>query len=118
MRLETAPNVSVAPLVENELSEDLSFSPAFQALLKKGISAAQDGERAQARTLLITATEIAPRSEDAWMWLASISEYPEELLAFLNNVLDVNPDNQRAAEWRNRVSCRNRVDSRFRSVVS
>ncbi len=100
MRLETAPNVSVAPLVENELSEDLSFSPTFQALLKKGISAAQDGERVQARTLLITATEIAPRSEDAWMWLASISEYPEELLAFLNNVLDINPDNQRAAEWR------------------
>ena len=99
MRLETAPNVSAAPLVENELSEDLSFSPAFQALLKKGISAAQDGERVQARTLLITATEIAPRSEDAWMWLASISEYPEELLAFLNNVLDINPDNQRAAEW-------------------
>ena len=99
MRLEFEPNVSATPLVENELSDELSVSPAFQALLKKGISAAQNGERVQARTLLVTATEIAPRSEDAWMWLASISEYPEELLAFLNHVLDINPDNNRAAKW-------------------
>ena len=100
MRLEFTPNVSATPLVENELSEELSVSPAFQALLKKGIAAAQNGDRVQARTLLITASEIAPQSEDAWMWLASISENPEELLTFLDNVLDINPGNDRAVEWR------------------
>lgn len=35
------------------------------------------------------------------MWLASISEYPEELLAFLDRVLSINPDNTRAVDWRN-----------------
>ncbi|HYJ90844.1 MAG TPA: response regulator, partial [Pyrinomonadaceae bacterium] len=38
-------------------------------------------------------------SENAWLWLASISEYPEELLVFLNNVLDINPQNERALQW-------------------
>ncbi|MEO7539693.1 MAG: response regulator, partial [Pyrinomonadaceae bacterium] len=53
-----------------------------------------------ARTLLMQASEIDPNSQEAWMWLASISDYPEELLALLNRVLDIVPDNARALEWR------------------
>lgn len=102
MRLEFEPNVTAFPLIENELFDDVNgFELTDVAeLLKKGISAAQNGERELARNLLFRATEIDSRSEDAWMWLASISEYPEELLAFLNNVLEINPENERAGEWR------------------
>ena len=40
------------------------------------------------------------RVEDAWMWLASISDYPEELMAFSNRVLAINPRKfERAVEW-------------------
>lgn len=67
--------------------------------LREGIQAAQSGDRARARTSLLRATELDPSSESAWLWLASISEYPEELLVFLNNVLDINPHNGRALEW-------------------
>ena len=49
--------------------------------------------------MLMRVTEADPNNESAWLWLASISEYPEELLIFLNNVLDINPDNERAIEW-------------------
>jgi twitching motility two-component system response regulator PilG len=101
MRLEFEPNVTAIPLVENELFDDepAPRPPEFEILLKKGIAAAQSGEREVARALLGHCAEMEPRSEDAWMWLASVSDYPEELLAFLQNVLQINPANERAVEW-------------------
>jgi CheY-like chemotaxis protein/tetratricopeptide (TPR) repeat protein len=68
-------------------------------MLRSGIKAAQEGNRSDARHFLMQATELEPKNENAWLWLASISEYPEELLIFLNNVLRVNPKNERALEW-------------------
>jgi len=101
MRLEFEPNVAAIPLVENEAFEHLGHREQhdLDSLLKKGISAAQCGDRSLARRLLTEAAEVDPASETAWMWLASISEYPEELLAFLDHVLDINPANEKAAEW-------------------
>lgn len=101
MRLEFEPKVAVMPLAGNGLSEEVpvSASPEFKTMLKKGIDAAKNGDRDAARTFLMEASEIEPLNEDAWMWLASISEYPEELFAFLNNVLTINPSNVRAKTW-------------------
>ena len=56
-----------------------------------GIRAAQSGDRVNARIALQRATELDDANENAWLWLASISEYPEELIAFLENVLAINP---------------------------
>ncbi len=67
--------------------------------LREGVQAAQAGDRGRARTALLRAAELDPSSESAWLWLASISEYPEELMVFLNNVLEINPHNGRALEW-------------------
>jgi len=101
MRLEFEPNVTAIPLVENEMFDDgpVPGSHGFQEMLKKGISAAQNGDRDAARSLLARSTELDPKNEEAWMWLASVSDYPEELLAFLQNVLEINPSNERAIEW-------------------
>lgn len=68
-------------------------------LLAEGIRAARAGDRAKARVSLLRSVELDKQSESSWLWLASISEYPEELLVFLTNVLDINPENQRAIEW-------------------
>ncbi len=69
-------------------------------LLNAGIRSVQAGDRMEARVALLKVTELEPENESAWLWLASISEYPEELLVFLNNVLAINPDNARASEWK------------------
>lgn len=94
MRLEF--EQSVHPDVIPVMSE-----PAFEptAALKKGISAAQAGDRVLARQLLEQVVRSDEHSAEAWMWLASIAEYPEELLACLDNVLDIDPGNERAADW-------------------
>ncbi len=100
MRLEFDTAVSAPPLA-NETDRAGSVDTAeVKSTLNQGIKAAQAGNRAQARTSLLRATELDPRNENAWLWLASISEYPEELLGFLNHVLDINPENQRATEWK------------------
>lgn len=72
---------------------------AYETILGKGIAAAKDGDRETAREFLTEAAELNAFGEDAWMWLASISEYPEELVAFLTNVLTINPENEQAKKW-------------------
>ena len=98
MRLEFEPNSSALPFVENEVAGQ-NASSDVERMLREGVRAAQEGKRAEARAMLLRVTEADADSENAWLWLASISEYPEELLVFLNNVLRINPHNERALEW-------------------
>jgi CheY-like chemotaxis protein len=98
MRLEFEPNTSVVPFIENEVA-DQGVSSEVERMLREGVKAAQEGKRSEARNLLLRVTEADANNENAWLWLASISEYPEELLVFLNNVLRVNSTNERALEW-------------------
>ncbi|MEP7149066.1 MAG: response regulator, partial [Acidobacteriota bacterium] len=100
MRLEIDTTVSAPPLADETGILENGNSTEVKTVLNQGIKAAQAGNRAQARTSLLRATELDPRIENAWLWLASISEYPEELLGFLNHVLEINPENKRATEWR------------------
>ncbi|HMS08077.1 MAG TPA: response regulator [Pyrinomonadaceae bacterium] len=102
MILEQEPAVA-----SNSVTEESPFvsSPGdlfseSEDYLRQGIRNAQAGNRNDARVALLRSVELNPGSENAWLWLASISEYPEELLGFLNHVLEINPANQRAIEWR------------------
>jgi len=101
MRLELEQTATSFPPIDKQVS----FSPMnggsnFEQILSQGISAAQSGNRSQARILLQYAVELDKNSEAGWLWLASISEYPEELLVFLDHVLKINPKNTRAGEWK------------------
>lgn len=102
MRLDFDSVASTLPPINSGSFEDSGFPDenGLDSLLKKGVAAAQNGNRDSARKLLSQASAIDPQCEDAWMWLASISDYPEELLAFLDRVLSINPENSRAIEWR------------------
>jgi CheY-like chemotaxis protein len=103
MKLELDSKTSAPTIAENDfLNEtgDTADQIDLTELLNEGIKAAQSGRRAEARSFLLTVTESEPDNEAAWLWLASISEYPEELLGFLNNVLGINPENERAETWR------------------
>ena len=102
MKLDFESNTSTFAPVGGDFSERVESdnnSAEVSKMLREGIEAAQNGKTSEARSLLLRATEAAPNNEKAWLWLASISEYPEELLVFLNNVLRINPENERALEW-------------------
>src|SRR5215210_647580 len=102
MKLEFEPNASTFSSVESDFLKDAKAeetSAEVFEMLNAGIKAAQEGRRNEARNLLLRVTEMDSENENAWLWLASISEYPEELLVFLNSVLDINPENERAQEW-------------------
>jgi CheY-like chemotaxis protein/Tfp pilus assembly protein PilF len=98
MRLEFESNASDFTPV-NGTAPTPNNQEKFAEYLNSGVKAAQAGDRKTARKNLMSALDIDPQSENAWLWLASISEYPEELLVFLNNVLDINPKNERALQW-------------------
>ncbi len=101
MRLDLEPNPSQIVYSESASTGMFTEDNAAEAanFLREGIKAAQTGNRVSARTSLLRAAELDPRNESAWLWLSSISEYPEELLVFLTNVLEINPLNARALEW-------------------
>ena len=101
MRLELEPNPSQTVYPETASTEISAEERAEEASrhLREGIRSAQTGNRSVARASLLRAAELDPRNESAWLWLSSISEYPEELLVFLTNVLEINPLNARALEW-------------------
>jgi CheY-like chemotaxis protein len=100
MRLEIEPNVA-PPALSNDLgaADLLAANSGIEQKLKSAIAAAQSGDPNTARVLLFKVTEQDPSNVDAWLWLASISEYPEELLGFLVKVLEIDPQNQRARQW-------------------
>ena len=102
MKLEfesTSSTVSFAEEQAVEKTNPANYTEDISQTLQAGIKAAQEGKRGEARQFLLQVTEAEPENENAWLWLASISEYPEELLGFLQNILAVNPKNTRALEW-------------------
>src|SRR5215213_1598173 len=99
LELESTATITQSPFAANSLSGSDFDAAKINEMLKAGIDAAKEGNRAEARALLLRVTENQPDNETAWLWLASISEYPEELLVFLSNVLNINPNNERALEW-------------------
>jgi twitching motility two-component system response regulator PilG len=66
------------------------------ALLREGIVAGKEGNKPLARRLLRKVTELDPRSELAWLWLAGVAEQPQDTVACLQRVLEINPSNERA----------------------
>jgi CheY-like chemotaxis protein len=64
--------------------------------LDQGIAAAREGDWEAAQPLLRELTEIDPKNELGWLWLAAVSESEQETLTYLERVLELNPDNRRA----------------------
>ncbi|HVO43150.1 MAG TPA: hypothetical protein VMT34_11020 [Aggregatilineales bacterium] len=67
-------------------------------LLRAGIQAAKDKDKAEARRLLEQVIEKDETNETAWMWLATVVETPREQRICLENVLEINPRNERAKQ--------------------
>ncbi len=64
--------------------------------LHQAVELAQAGQRDQARQLLLQFLQNEPNHEVAWLWLASVAGDQVEYQRALNEVLRINPTNQRA----------------------
>jgi hypothetical protein len=76
----------------------VSEEQSIQQLMRDGIEAARAGDKATARDKFEQITEVDENNEKAWFWLASVVETDEEKRVCLNNVLVINPDNERAQQ--------------------
>lgn len=74
-----------------------------QELLQLGIQAARQGNRAAARRLLLQVVDQDPNNELAWIWMASVAETVVERRNYLERVLEINPNNERAKQALSRL---------------
>ncbi len=75
-----------------------SVSPTPEELLQRGITAAREERRGEARRCLQQVLALDPLNEEAWLWLGRIASDPRSALAYFTQVLDINPQNQRARD--------------------
>ncbi len=67
-----------------------------QVALAEAITAAKLGQLQLARRLLAELVERDPNNENAWLWIAALSEDKQQAMAALDRVLQINPNNQQA----------------------
>jgi hypothetical protein len=72
------------------------MSANVDAMVREGIRAYRAGNKSEARALLMKAVELDEYNEQAWLWLSATVETPEEQRTCLENVLVINPNNERA----------------------
>jgi hypothetical protein len=66
------------------------------AMVRAGAQAYRNGNKSEARALLERAIEIDEYNESAWLWLSAVVDAKDDQRTCLENVLTINPDNERA----------------------
>jgi hypothetical protein len=74
------------------------MSANVEAMVREGINAFKGGRKDEARALLLKATELDQYNEDAWLWLSGLMDTPDDQRTCLENVLAINPNNERASQ--------------------
>ncbi len=70
---------------------------------KQAVAAFKDGRREEARDLLMDIVDKDERHEQAWLYLSALVETVEEQQICLENVLEINPNNDRARKGLEKV---------------
>ncbi len=70
---------------------------SLEGMLSQGKDAVQGGDKAAAWSLLTRLIRADPRNEAAWLLLSDVVDAPEDQQICLENVLVLNPHNERAA---------------------
>jgi hypothetical protein len=74
------------------------MSANVEAMVREGINAYKAGRKEEARALLLKATELDQLNEQAWLWLSGLMDSVEDQRTCLENVLAINPNNERAKQ--------------------
>lgn len=73
-------------------------SANVDGMLREGVNALKSGRRDEARALLLRAVELDQYNEEAWLWLSGVLDSLEDQRTALENVLSINPSNERASQ--------------------
>ncbi len=72
------------------------MSANVEGMVREGANAAKAGRRDEARSLLQKAVELDQYNEEAWLWLSGVVDSIDDQRTCLENVLSINPDNDKA----------------------
>jgi tetratricopeptide (TPR) repeat protein len=73
-------------------------------LIQQGINAYKSGDKENARKLLIAATKQFPNDEQSWGWLYNVCKTDHERIQCLQQVLRINPQNEKASQLLNKIT--------------
>ncbi len=72
--------------------------PDAKALVKQAVQAYKANQKDAAKELLLKAVDMDEHNEQAWMWMSAVVDSLEERQICLENVLSINPHNERAKQ--------------------
>lgn len=72
------------------------MSANVEAMVREGIAALKGGKKEEGRILLTKAVELDPYNEEGWLWLSGVVEGQDDQRTCLENVLAINPANDKA----------------------
>ena len=84
----SAPKPPTAPL-------NSSFA-TVSSIVREGINLVKAGHKDEAKALLLRAVELDQFNEEAWLWLSGLVDGIDDQITCLENVLAINPKNERA----------------------
>jgi DNA-directed RNA polymerase subunit RPC12/RpoP len=73
-----------------------TYNPQYEDLLRDGITAAKNGSRKLAKSLLNQATMMISYDSRPWLWLSATTDDPEEQRRYLERAVAVEPSNAAA----------------------
>lgn len=95
----------------------MSEEQNIQDLMRQGIEAAREGNKAAAKGFFQQVVDADDKNEKAWMWLASVVETDEERRVCLSNVLFINPNNERAQSAMAKLDMRSQQKQQQEEVI-
>lgn len=84
--------------------------------LQQAIQAARAGLKTEARDLLVQIVDADPRNETAWMWLAGVADSLEDRIIACENVLTINPENEKVRDYLKRLRHRQKSSGTRKNI--
>lgn len=80
-------------------------------LLQSGITSLKSGDKQKAKALFLEVIDLDENNEKAWLWLSAVVERADQIIC-LENVLTINPNNERAKKGLARLGALPSADER------
>lgn len=105
---EESITISGIDVMETIQAENI-LTPA--EMIQESIRLAKNNRKSEAKELLLRAVELEPDSEIGWLWLAGVTESPEEQIPHLEKVLSLKPGHKGATEGLKRALTQSGINS-------